>query len=198
MVFAQMNRGILAWRRQRLWPSQAVRPISRWDRWDWEREKGSSALDYLMTQWAQKIQKRHSVTCFRFWRHRLHFLHTYIYRIYPPHSNSSNQDYYIFSRESLQTFICHCYWVGVDPRYTHLLLLLSQRWHFLVCPFFLSPHSFYADIQGPVRMWGMCTRSSTCATLPMEAGELGEVAAPLRLYDYIRSPKIWGMKICRA
>ena len=86
MVFAQMNRGILAWRRQRLWPSQAVRPISRWDRWDWEREKGSSARDYLMTQWAQKIQKRHSATCFRFWRHRLHFLHTHIFIGFTPHT----------------------------------------------------------------------------------------------------------------
>ena len=38
---------------------------------------------------------------------------------YPPPSNSHHQDYYIFSRESLQTFICHCYWVGVDPRYTY-------------------------------------------------------------------------------
>ena len=44
---------------------------------------------------------------------------------YPPPSNSHHQDYSIFSRESLQTFICDCYWVGGRPNpfivyYTHM------------------------------------------------------------------------------
>ena len=32
----------------------------------------------------------------------------------PPPSNSDHQGYYIFNRESLWTFICDCYWGGVD------------------------------------------------------------------------------------
>ena len=32
--------------------------------------------------------------------------------IYPPPSNNHHQDYYIFSRESLKTFMSLCYWVG--------------------------------------------------------------------------------------
>ena len=32
-----------------------------------------------------------------------------------PPSNSDHQDYYIFSRGFLSTFICHCYWEGATP-----------------------------------------------------------------------------------
>ena len=29
---------------------------------------------------------------------------------------SDHQDYYIFSGESLETFICPCYWEGATPK----------------------------------------------------------------------------------
>ena len=35
--------------------------------------------------------------------------------LYPSPNNSQHQDYYMFSRESLSTFFCHCWVVG--PRY---------------------------------------------------------------------------------
>ena len=40
------------------------------------------------------------------------FRNIHISWIYRPPSNSHHQDYSIFSRESLKTFICDCYWVG--------------------------------------------------------------------------------------
>ena len=35
--------------------------------------------------------------------------------------NSHHQDYHIFSRASLQTFICHCYWEGGTAQIIHIL-----------------------------------------------------------------------------
>ena len=38
--------------------------------------------------------------------------------MWPPPSNSDQQDYYIFSRGFLSTFIYHCYWRGPHSKYT--------------------------------------------------------------------------------
>ena len=37
----------------------------------------------------------------------------------PPPSSSYHQDFYVFSSESLKTFICHCYWVGGRSKVSH-------------------------------------------------------------------------------
>ena len=44
----------------------------------------------------------------------------------PPPSNSHHQDDYIFSRESLQTFICNCFWTGSRSD-TWALVILSFK-----------------------------------------------------------------------
>lgn len=49
---------------------------------------------------------------------------TYVYShcLWPPLSNSDHQEYYMFSRESLQAFMHHCYWEGPHPIYTRGVL----------------------------------------------------------------------------
>ena len=65
---------------------------------------------------------------------------------YPPPSNSRHQDYSIFRWESLQTFICDCYWLGGRPK-------LSVSWIFLVSLLF-----------GPsVSRW---SQGATCLVIP--------------------------------
>ncbi len=50
---------------------------------------------------------------FRKWKlHVWHLNSSYIIWVVPLPSNSQHKDYYTLSRESLQTFICHCYWEG--------------------------------------------------------------------------------------
>ena len=39
--------------------------------------------------------------------------------VLPLPSNSRHQDYYVSSRGSQQTFICHCYWEGGRPKFYH-------------------------------------------------------------------------------
>ena len=41
--------------------------------------------------------------------------------VVPLPSNRNHQDYYIFSRGFLKTFICHCYWEGGQPNISQTL-----------------------------------------------------------------------------
>ncbi len=55
----------------------------------------------------------------------VHKINTYIYIyviwICPPLSNNHHQDYYIFSKGSPWTFVCHCHWVGGRSNISQLL-----------------------------------------------------------------------------
>ncbi len=52
---------------------------------------------------------------------------------YPPPSNSDHQDYYIFNRESLSTFICDCYWVGGRPKVLNIAQVAELQVYGVPC-----------------------------------------------------------------
>ena len=41
--------------------------------------------------------------------------------VWPPHSNSHHQGYHVFSRGSVSTFICHCYWEGATHGHPQII-----------------------------------------------------------------------------
>ena len=48
----------------------------------------------------------------------IYIKYVYSHCVWPPLNNSDHQEYYMFSRESLQAFMHHCYWKGPHPIYT--------------------------------------------------------------------------------
>ena len=56
------------------------------------------------------VQKKNSTT--------IYIKYVYSHCVWPPLNNSDHQEYYMFSRESLQAFMYHCYWKGPHPIYT--------------------------------------------------------------------------------
>ena len=48
----------------------------------------------------------------------IYIKYVYSHCVWPPLNNSDHQEYYMFSRESLQAFMYHCYWKGPHPIYT--------------------------------------------------------------------------------
>ena len=56
---------------------------------------------------------------------------TYTYWVVPLPNTSDHQDCYIFNRESLSTFVCHCYWEGGKPN-TYMCVYLHLYTHIYI------------------------------------------------------------------
>ena len=66
--------------------------------------------------------------------------------VWPLPSNSDHQDYSIFSRGSLYTFICHCYWEGATPKVYHYR---ARTFQFIFFPWQTSEFQWEA----PTPLW---------------------------------------------
>ncbi len=83
--------------------------------------------------------------------------------IWPPACNSDHQDYYMFSRGFLLTFIYHCYWKGGQPKVYSTKSLWFLRVRSLIhpgfhgcsqtCLEFLDSEDFFSEMK---KLSGVC------------------------------------------
>ena len=58
---------------------------------------------------------------------------------------SDHQDYYIFSRSFLKTFICHCYREGTTPKLSSIFFAMMHHHVFFIHTFSFPPFSFHSN-----------------------------------------------------
>ena len=84
-----------------------------------------------------------------------------IYWVWPPHTNSDHQDYYMFNRDSLFTFIYHCYCEGATSK-VYSGLYYTFKWGSCHKPLIRIPEKnpqqrdpyFLESVSGTRFFWG--------------------------------------------